>query len=85
MKQPKIFAEGGWKQSWMELVVLYALTVAASAIILEMHLVVAMMVAPFVMLAMLLAIFVFVQVLWMLVVGLDRLGAAAGLRKSPLS
>ena len=85
MNQPKIFADSGWKQSWIELTVLYALTTVATVIILQMHWVLAMMVGPFIMLATLLGIMGLVQILWMFVVGLDQLGAAAGLRKSPLS
>ena len=85
MNQPKIFADSGWKQSWIELTVLFALTVVATVIILKMHWLLAMVVAPFIMLAMLAVIMGLVQVLWMFVVGLDHLGAAAGLRKSPLS
>ena len=85
MKQPKIFAESGWRQSSIELLVLYGLTVMAGSIILEMHWAVAMLAAPFMMIALLLAVMVFVQVLWVLVVGLDRIGSALGIRKSPLS
>jgi len=85
MKQPKIFSESGWGQSSIELVVLYGLTVVVATIVLDMHWVIAMAAAPFMMLALLLALMVFVQVLWILVVGIDRIGAAIGVRKSPLS
>ena len=85
MKQPKIFSDKGWSQSWVELAVLYVLTMVATTILLDMHWLVAMSVTPFIIFAMLLAVLGFVQALWMFVVGLDKVGAAAGLRKSPLS
>lgn len=85
MKKPKIFADSGWSQSWIELTILYSLTSVAAALLLDMHWLVAMSVAPAIMLALLLAVMAFVQVLWMLVVGLERIGTALGMSKSPLS
>ena len=85
MKKPKIFADSGWSQSWIELVVLFALTTVAATLLLDMHWLVGITVAPFIMLATLATLLIFVQMLWILVVGMDRLGAAVGLRKSPLA
>jgi len=85
MKQPKIFADPDWRQSKIEILVLFALTTVATTLMLDMHWLVAMSISPVVMLAMLLALMAFVQVSWMLVVGLEKLGSAIGLRKSPLS
>ena len=85
MKKPKIFADSGWSQSWIELAILFALTTVAATLLLDMHWLIGMTVAPLIMLAMLAALLIFVQMLWMLVVGVDRLGTAVGLRKSPLA
>lgn len=85
MKKPKIFADSGWSQSWIELSILYSLTSVATALLLDMHWLVAMSVAPGIMMAMLLAVMAFVQILWMLVVGVERIGSALGMSKSPLS
>lgn len=85
MKQPKIFADSGWAQSGIELLVLYALTTVAAALLMDMHMLVAMSIAPVAMLVMLLGVLVFVQLLWMVIIGLEKLGTAIGLRKSPLS
>lgn len=85
MKKPRIFADSGWSQPWLELTILYGLTCVAATMLLHMPWLVAATVTPAIMLAMLLAVMVGVQVLWMLVVGLESLGSAVGLRKSPLS
>lgn len=85
VNQPKIFSESNWKQSWVELAVLYSLLMVAATVVLEMHWLVAMSVTPVLMLGLLLAVIIGVQILWMVVVGLEKLGEAAGLRKSPLS
>jgi len=85
MKKPRMYADSGWSQSWLELTILYGLTCVAATMLLNMPWLVAATVTPAIMLAMLLAVLVVVQVLWMLVVGLESLGSAVGLRKSPLS
>lgn len=85
MNQPKIIADQSWSQSWVELLILYALTTIGVHLLLGMQWMIAMAIAPVVMLVMLLALLVFVQVLWMLMVGLEKLGTAIGLRKSPLA
>lgn len=85
MDQPKIFADQSWSQSWVELMVLYALTTIGVNLLLGMQWMIAMAIAPVVMVVMLLALLVFVQILWMVIIGLERLGTAIGLRKSPLA
>ena len=83
--QPQTIAKSAWKQSRIELVVLYALTTVAATTYFQMHWLWAMLVAPFLMLVTLGGVAAVVQSLWMLVVGLERVGTACGLRKSPLA
>ena len=85
MKKQKIFAGLGLGHSKVELASLYALTVVVAVVLMDLHWVVASTVAPLIMLATLTSTLVFVQALWMTVVGLERLGSAVGLRKSPLA
>ena len=85
MKKQKIFAGLGLGHSKVELASLYALTVVVAVVLMDLHWVVASTVAPLIMLATLTSTLVFVQALWMMVVGLERLGSAVGLRKSPLA
>jgi len=85
MNQPRIFSESNWNQSWTELAVLYSLLMVATTVVLDMNWLVAMSVTPVLMLVFMAAVLVAVQVLWMVVIGLEKLGTAAGLRKSPLS
>jgi hypothetical protein len=85
MQRPKTLAESGWRESMVELVALYiAITIGATHLF-AMHWLVAMLVAPFLMLALLGGIMAFVQVLWLVVVSLERVGTSLGLRKSPLA
>lgn len=84
MKQPKTFTVARWSQSWVELLILYALITVAGAHLFEMSWVSAMASAPLAMLAILLGVFAFVQVSWLFMVGLEKLGSAVGLSKSPL-
>lgn len=85
MRQPKTIAHTGWKNCWGELVVVFGVTLFVSMTLLQMNLLVAMITAPFIMLALLLGVMLFVQLLWMLMLGLERMGSALGIRKSPLS
>ena len=84
MNSPKTLAESPWGQSWIEILVLYVLTTVGAGMLLELHWLVAMLVAPFFMLALSLGVMASVHALWMLVIGLEKLGGAVGLRKSPL-
>ena len=84
MNSPKTLAESPWGQSWIEILVLYVLTTVGAGMLLELHWLVAMLVAPFFMLALSLGVIASVHALWMLVTGLEKLGGAVGLRKSPL-
>lgn len=85
MQRPKTLAESGWRESMTELVALYIAITIATAYLLSMHWMVAMLVAPFLMLALLGGIMAFVQVLWLFVVSLERVGTSLGFRKSPLA
>ena len=85
MNQPKTLAQTPWGQSRIELLVLYVLTAVATGMLFELHWTMAMLVAPLVMLGLLVGVATFVQSLWMVVVGMEKLGAAVGLRKSPLA
>lgn len=85
MDQPKTIAKTGTQQSWIELTLLFVLTTLAAVFLFEVHWLVAMVFSPVLMLAMLLSVMVFVQALWLAVLGLERVGAACGLRKSPLA
>lgn len=84
-EDPKTIAREGIRQSWIELTTLYVLTTIGAAFFFQMHWLMAMVVSPVIMLAMLVCVMVFVQLLWMLVLGLERVGTACGLRKSPLA
>lgn len=85
ISDPKTMAGSGLAESWVELAMLYLLTVVGSAFAFDLHWLIAMAVSPLIMLAMLAVVLLAVQVLWMLVVGIDRLGNAIGIRKSPLA
>jgi hypothetical protein len=85
MNKPKAFAETGWNQSLFELSVLYVLIAGATIHFLDVHAMIAMAISPVIMLALLLGVITFVEVLWRLVVGIDKVVNAVGLRKSPLA
>ncbi|MCB1725775.1 MAG: hypothetical protein H6959_06615 [Chromatiaceae bacterium] len=85
MNEPKTFAKAGLGGAWVELTVVYALTLLALITLLKMNPLIAMVTTPFLMVVMLIGVMLLVQVLWMAVLGLERLGTACGLRKSPLS
>lgn len=85
MNQPKTYAKSGWNQAWPQLFGLYLITVVVGMHLFNMHWAVAGSAAPFIMLALLFCVFVLVEAFWLLVVGLDKLGEMAGLRKSPLT
>ncbi len=85
MYQPKTLVDNGLRDSMMELSALYLVSTVAAMQWLSVPWLLAMLVAPLIMAAGLLGLIVVVQVLWVLVVGLDRIGGLLGLRKSPLS
>lgn len=64
---------------------LYVIASIAAAHLLSMHWLLAMLVAPFLMLVVIGGLALFVQVLWMLVLGLEKIGTSVGFRKSPLA
>lgn len=83
--EPQTIAKAGWRQSRVELVILYGLTTIGATMYLELHWLWAMLAAPMLMLVILGGVAALVQSLWMLVVGIERLGAACGMRKTPLT
>lgn len=85
MHQPKTIAASAWKEIGLELGILYIVTSIATAHLLGMHWLVAMAVAPFMVLVIIAGLVLFVQILWMLVLGLEKIGTSMGFRKSPLA
>lgn len=85
MSQPKILVESAWRDAFMELSALYVVTTVAVVHLMSLHWLPAMLLAPFIVGAGLLTVTVLVQLLWATTVGIDRLGSALGLRKSPLA
>jgi hypothetical protein len=85
MSQPKILVQSAWRDAIMEVSTVYVLTTIGAVHLLSLHWLFAMLLAPFLMGAGLLTVTVMVQLLWAATVGLDRLGSALGLRKSPLA
>lgn len=84
MKQPNTLAKTNIAKSKTEWLVLFIATTAALVIVGQLHWAVALLVAPVVMAAGVLALMAFVQVLWMTVLGAEKLGSMIGLSKSPL-
>ena len=83
--QPQTIAKAAWKQSRIELFILFVLTSVAATSYLDMHWLWATLAAPFLMLVVLGGVAAMVQSLWVLVTSLERIGTACGLRKSPLA
>lgn len=85
MSEPKTIARRGWQQSWVEIMVLYVLTTIAMTHFAQLDWLVAMGLSPLIMLVMLAGVMLLVQMLWMSVLGLERIASVCGMRKSPLS
>ncbi len=85
MEKPKTIARSAWRESRIELTILFAMSAVGATYVLSMHWLIALVVAPFIMAVILLGVMAFVQILWMSVLGLERIGSACGFRKSPLS
>lgn len=85
MSQPKILVESAWRDAVTELGTLYVITTVGAAHLLSLNWLLAMVLAPVIMGVGLLIVTVSVQLLWAVIVGLDRLGHTLGLRKSPLA
>lgn len=83
--EPQTIAKASWKQSGVELVILYALATVGATMFLQLHWQWAMLAAPVLMLVVLGGVAALVQSLWMLVVGIERIGEACGMRKTPLT
>lgn len=85
MNEPKTLAKSGWSQSLIEIAAAYLMTVVAASAYFEMHWLIAMAMAPVLLLTGLIGVGLLVQVLWVTVLGIERLGEVFGLRKSPLA
>ena len=85
MNKPKLYAKSSLNQLSTELVTLFVLTTVAVTHLMDTNWLIAASLSPFVMLGAGVAIALMVEVLWMVVVGVDRLGNAVGIRKSPLA
>lgn len=85
MQQSKTYAPSVWREARAELAALFVLTSITVAHLFDLHWTLAMGVSPLVMLAFLGSVYVLVEVLWLGVIGLEKLGGVFGIRKSPLS
>lgn len=85
MQQSKTQASPVWHEARAELAALFVLTSIAVAFLFDLHWTLAIAVSPLVMLVLLACIYVLVEVLWLAVLGLERLGGMLGIRKSPLA
>jgi hypothetical protein len=85
MQQSKTYTKSIWREARAELAALFVLTAFTVAHLFDLHWTLAMGVSPMVMLAFLGSIYLLVEVLWLGVVGLEKLGGLFGIRKSPLS
>lgn len=85
MYEPKTLVQSAGNDNVMELGALYLVTVVATVQWLSVAWPMAMLLAPLIIGVGLLGLFIAVHLLWLFVVGLDRIGSALGLRKSPLS
>ncbi|MCB1789126.1 MAG: hypothetical protein KDJ27_21015 [Gammaproteobacteria bacterium] len=85
MNRPKTIAKTGLKDTWLELTVVYGLTLFVLVAMLKMNVILAIVTAPLGMLVAFVATVAFVHLLWITVLGLERIGTSLGMRKSPLS
>lgn len=85
MNKPKTISAKGWYDNWVELTALFVIITISTTYLMQVHWVVATLMAPFVMAILLLSVVTVVQMFWLLVVGLDRVGTICGMRKTPLS
>jgi hypothetical protein len=84
MKRPKMFTGYAINTLWLEISVLFVLSTIAIVYVFEVHWLMAIGLSPMIVGTLLLAVLLLVQVLWMVVVGADRVANAVGIRKSPL-
>lgn len=85
MRKPKMFTANALGQLSLEITLLFIVTVIMLTYLFQLHWLVAIGLSPFAVLLALAAVALLVQLMWMVVVGADRLAAACGIRKSPLS
>jgi hypothetical protein len=85
MHKPKMFAGNDLGQLSLEIGLLFVVTVIMLIYLFNLHWILAVGLSPFAVLLVLAAVAMLVQLMWMVVVGADRLAGACGIRKSPLS
>ncbi len=85
MHKPKTVAQSAWRESLLELGVLYIAASIAASYLLSMHWLLAMLVAPFIVLVLIASLVLLVQLMWMFITALEKIGTSLGLRKSPLA
>ena len=85
MKKSNTKAKSWFGGSAIELVLAYAATVFVSVGFLGISPATALAVTPLILVVLLIGVMVFVQLLWMLVVGFESLCGACGIRKTPLN
>ena len=85
MQHTKTYTNPLWREARAELAALFVLTTITVAHLFDLHWTLAMGLSPLVMLAFLASVYVLVEVLWLGVIGLEKLGGLFGIRKTPLS
>jgi hypothetical protein len=85
MYKPKTLIRTNPRDAMTEIGALYLLTTIAVVQLLSLNWLMALLVAPFVIGAALLGLLGLVNLLWVTMLGVDRLTAAVGIRKSPLT
>lgn len=85
MQQSRTYAYSSWRDMRAEMAALFVLTTIAVAHLFDLHWTLAMGVSPLVMFAFLVSVYLLVELLWLAVLGLEKLGGLFGIRKSPLS
>ena len=84
MNRPKMFTGYAINTLWLEISALFVLSTIAIVHVFDVHWLMAIGLSPIMVGMLLLAILLLVQLLWVLVVGADRVAHAIGIRKSPL-
>lgn len=85
MQKPKTIPKSALSECWVELSLLYVLVTFAEIFFLKAHWATAVMMAPLGVAIIVAGVLAFVQLLWLFVRGMERIGEACGMRKTPLS
>jgi hypothetical protein len=84
MSSPKLFSRPRIGDLKREIGMLFVVSAVLASHTFGLHWVFAVLAAPLIGTGIVLAIAVLVELLWLLVSGMDRVGAAIGVRKSPI-